>query len=115
MPHHIGVGEIHYHQVEGRVADRLDHGVRDPRCAHLRGQIVSRHFLRRHQDPVLAGKRLFNAAVEEVGHVGILLRFGNPQIAQIGLGQHIRQQILHGLGQDDHGQGNCLSYCVMHT
>ena len=46
MSHHVGVGEVHHHHIEGVVRDRLLHRVSDSLRRHLRLQVVGRDFRR---------------------------------------------------------------------
>jgi len=63
--------------VEVALLDGLHDVVSDPCGAHLRLQIVRGHFRRRHEDALFAAERFFDAAVEEIRHVGVF--FGFPR------------------------------------
>ena len=64
------------------------------RGAHLRREVVGRDLaVRRHEDAVLAGERLLDAAVEEVGDVGVLLRLGHVELALAEARQVRRQRV----------------------
>jgi hypothetical protein len=65
---------------QGSVFHGLYNGVGDPGGAHLWFQIVGRNLGRGHQQAIFPGKRLFHAAIEEVGDVSIFLGFGHPEI-----------------------------------
>ena len=52
----------------------------DLRGAHLRLEIVGCNFWRGNDDTILPSVRSFDAAVEEVGDVRVLLSFRNPQL-----------------------------------
>ncbi len=58
------------------------------RRAHLRLQVVRRHLLRRHQQAFFALVRRLNPAVEEIGHVRVLLRLGGAEHRLAAFGQH---------------------------
>ena len=104
MPHHVRVGKVHDHNIEGRVLHRLDHRIGDASRAHLRRKIIGRDLLRRHQQPVLAREGRLDSAVEKVSHVRVFLRLRHAQIAQLRLRHHVRQQALHALGRNHHRQ-----------
>ena len=82
VPDHVRVGEVDDPE-RGRVAaPRLDERGRDLRRAHLGLVVVGRHVAcRRDQQAPLAVARLLLAAVEEVGHVGVLLGLGDMQLS----------------------------------
>src|SRR6185369_644482 len=77
---HIAVRVIADDRVVLATPDRLDELVGHLARAHLRFEIVGRDLRRRHEYAVLAGIRLLDAAVEEVGDVRIFLRLGNAQL-----------------------------------
>ena len=52
---------------------------------------------------IFAFERLLNATVEEVGDVGILLRFGCAVLLQAVLGHHLTQKMVKGFGGEGHG------------
>ena len=52
-------------------------------CAHLRCEVVRGHIAPRgSEDALLLGPRLLAAAVEEIGHVGVLLGLGDVQLRE---------------------------------
>ena len=61
-----------------------------------------------HQHAVFAGERLLDAAVEEVGHVRVLLGLGHAQVAHVAIGHDIRQDIGQRLRRRNHRQGEML-------
>ena len=71
---HVGVGEVDDDDVEGGVGEGLDDGVGDAGGGHLGGEIVGGDLLRGDELAVFAGEGFFDAAVEEVGDVGVLSR-----------------------------------------
>ena len=78
---HVGVGVVRDDEVIPTRLDRLDQRVRDPWRAHLGLQVVGGHLRRRDQRAVLIWKIHLATAVEEIGHVGVFLGFGDPQLA----------------------------------
>ena len=100
VPHHIRVRKVHDNHVKRRIPQRLDHRIPNPFRGHLRCEIVRRHLLRRHQLPILAPKRLLDAAVEEVRHMRVLFRLRHAQVAQVRHRHHVRQQVVHRLRRD---------------
>ncbi len=101
---HVGVGEVDDDDVEGGVADGLDDGVGDAGGGHLGGEVVGGDLLRGDEGAVLAGKGLLDAAVEEVGDVGVLLGLGDAEVAKVGLGHEVGEEVVHGLRGDDDGE-----------
>ena len=91
---HVGVSKIYDDHLKRFVFDGLHHRIGDPRGAHLRCKIISRHLLRRYKHAILAGKGLLNAAVEEVSDVSIFLRLCYAEIAQIRSRHHVGQNVI---------------------
>ena len=104
MADHVGVGEVDDDDVEGRVVDGFDDGVGDACGGHLGGEIVGGYFLRGDEGAVFAGEGLFDAAIEEVGDVGVLLGLGYAQVAEVGLGHEVGEEVVHRLGGNDDGE-----------
>ena len=104
MADHVGVGEVDDDDVEGGVADGFDDGVGDAGGGHLGGEVVGGYFLRGDEGAVFAGEGLFDAAVEEVGDVGVLLGLGYAEVAEVGLGHEVGEEVVHRLGGDDDGE-----------
>ena len=52
-----------------------------------------------------AGEWLLDAAVEEVGDVGVLFGLGYAEVAEVGCGHDVGEEVVHALGWDDHGEG----------
>ena len=68
--------------------------VGDPGGAHLGLQVVGGDVARRvDQPPLLAVGAVLAAAVEEVGHVRVLLGLGDMQLGDAGLGQGLGQHV----------------------
>ena len=82
---HVGVGEVDDDDVEGGVADGFDDGVGDAGGGHLGGEVVGGDLLRGDEGAVFAGEGFLDAAVEEVGDVGVLLGLGYAEVAEVGL------------------------------
>ena len=80
---------------------RLDDAVGDRHRRHLGREVVGRDVaVRRHQPALLARERLLDAAVEEVGHVRVLLGLGGAQLRHAALGQHLAQDHRQALGRE---------------
>lgn len=92
---HVGVGEVDDDDVEGGVVDGLDDGVGDAGGGHLGCEVVGGDFLRGDEDAVFAGEGFLDASVEEVGDVGVLLGFGDAEVAEAGIGHDVGEQIIH--------------------
>ncbi len=101
---HVRVGEVHDDRVEIALFDGVDHGVGNSRRGHFRLQIVCGHFGRGNQRALLAGKRLFDAAVEEISDVGVLLGFRDAQVLVLPLREDIGQDVLELFGSEDVAQ-----------
>ena len=80
---HVSVGEVDDDDVEGGVVDGFDDGVGDAGGGHLGGQVVGGDLLRGDERAVFAGEGLLDATVEEVGDVGVLLGFGDAEVAEV--------------------------------
>ena len=71
--------------------------------AHLGLLVVGSDLCRRHQLAILARERLLASAVEEVGHVRVLLGFGGVELPQTGVRQDLRhRRDLLGGERDEH-------------
>ena len=82
MAHHVRVREVHDDGVEIAFFDGVDHRVRHARGGHFRLQIVRWHFRRGDEDTLFAGKRFFDAAIEEIGDVRVFFGFRDAQILE---------------------------------
>lgn len=78
---HIGVSEVDDHDIEGGAADGFDDCIGDAGGGHLGGEVVGGDLLRGDEGAVFAGKGLLDAAVEEVGDVGVLLGLCHAQVS----------------------------------
>ena len=101
---HVGVGEVDDDDIEGGVVDGLDDGVGDAGRGHLGREVVGSDLLGRNEDAVFAGERLFDASVEEVGNVRVLLGLGDAEVAQTSVGHDVGEEVFHRLGWDDDGK-----------
>src|SRR3989454_167493 len=79
MPHHVPVGVIAEDEVVLLRLDRVAEDVGDAGSTHFRHQIVGGDFLGGDEDALFAGIRGLDAAIEEVGDVGVLLRLGGAE------------------------------------
>jgi len=104
VPDHVGVGEVDDDDVEGGVVDCLDNSISNTRSGHLRREVVSCHLLRGDEDAVFAGEGLLDASVEEVGDVSVLLCLGDAEIAEVGIGHDVGEEVFHRLRWNDDGQ-----------
>ena len=80
---HVGVREVDDAEARSRRRSRATEALGHLVGRHLRLVVVARHVARaRDEDPRLARPRLLAPAVEEVGHVGVLLGLGDVQLPQ---------------------------------
>ena len=79
---HIAVREVDDDGVILSALDRCYESVADLVSAHLRLKVIGRYLRGRNKETVLARVRLFLAAVEEEGHVSILLRLSCAELLQ---------------------------------
>ena len=82
VAHHVSVGKVHYDKVVFVLLYRSHELVFDAISAHLRLQIVGRHFGRRDENAVLTLIGSLTATVEEECHVSVFLRLGSMQLFQ---------------------------------
>ena len=94
---HVAVGVVDDDHVITLLLNGFDDAVGDDRCVHLRLQVVGGDVRRRDQDALFALERLFAAAGEEEGDVGVFLGFGDAQLGLALLGQvfaeHVGQRL----------------------
>ncbi len=81
-----------------------DDGVGDAGGGHFGGEVVGGDLLGGDEGAVFAGEGLLDAAVEEVGDVGVFLGLGDAEVAEVGLGHEVGEEVVHGLGGDDDGE-----------
>ena len=92
VAHHVGVGEVHDSDIV--VADGFHELIGYFTHAHLGLQVIGGHFAGRgNQNTVLTLELGFYSAVEEEGHMGILLGFSNAELLQPGLGDNLAQNV----------------------
>ena len=102
MADHVSISEVHHHNIERVVVDRLHHSIGNSLRRHLWLQVISRNLGRRYQDTIFSGKRLLHPTVKEVCDMGILLRLGDAQVAHLEVRHHISQDVTqcHGRRND---------------
>ena len=94
MAHHIRVGKVNDDHVILSGANGLHQLIAHRRGAHLRLKVIGGYLGGLHQDPLLSRIRLLHSAIEEEGHMGILLCLRDP-----GLGHMVlRQELAQGIG-----------------
>ncbi len=92
MPDHVGVCEIDDAEAVS-VGERCSDLLGDDRRGHLGSEVVARHVAgRRNENPLFAIPRGLVAAVEEIGHVCVLLGLGSVELAQTGRAQHLGER-----------------------
>lgn len=94
MAHHVGIGVVDHHQGVDAFVDGGDAAVGEGSGGHLGSLVVGGHPRGGHQVAVFAVEGLLDAAVEEIGDVRILLRFGGAQLAQPVFGDHLAEQTI---------------------
>ena len=102
MAHHVAVGVVKDKRIIFAGLHGLHHFVRDLIGAHLRLEVIGGHGGGLYQYAVLAGVLFLHAAVEEEGHVGVLLGLGYAQLGQIILGEVLAKGVLKALGLIGH-------------
>ena len=95
VAHHVAVGKIQDHHVIFAALNALHTLVAHLVGAHLRLQVIGGHLRRCHQHTILPGILLLHAAVEEEGHMGILLRLGNAQLGHAQRAEIFAQAVFH--------------------
>ncbi len=79
---HVAVGVVADDRIEPAAGDRRHQLFGELVRAHLGLQVVGRNFGRGHQHALLAGIGGFDAAVEEIGDVRVLLGLGDAQLPE---------------------------------
>ena len=108
MAHHVAVGKVQDHHVVFAALDALDGLGGDLRLAHLGLEVVGGHLGGGDQAPVLPGEHGLHAAVEEEGHMGVLLRLGDAKLGHVLLGDIFAENVVQALlgeGNDHIGHG----------
>ena len=80
VAHHVAVGEVEDDHVVIAALDALDGLLGDLGGAHLGLEVIGGHLGGGDQAAILSGEDLLRPAVEEEGHVGVLLRLGDAQL-----------------------------------
>ena len=81
MSYHITIGEINNDKII-RFIHRCTYRFTDFRRTHFRLHIISLDIRTRDQNPAFTYHRLFDAAIKEEGHMGILFCFCRMQLSQ---------------------------------
>ncbi len=96
MAHHVRIGKINDNHIIFAGTDGLAEPVADFISAHLGLQVIGSHILGGvHQYPVLALIGFFHTAVEEKGHMGILLCLRDTCLLHAVCGQPLPESIGH--------------------
>jgi hypothetical protein len=99
---HVGVGIVADDDVVPGAHDGLDQAIGDGRGAHLGRQVIGRDMRRGHQHAVFPREHALLAAVEEEGHVGILLGLGDAQLGEAAGGDVLAEDMGQPLGRIGH-------------
>ena len=105
---HVAVGIIAEDEVMLFRLDGFAEHVRDAGRAHFGHQVVGRDALRGDEQALLAGVGRLEAAVEEVGHVGVLLGFGGAEHRLLVRRQHLGDDVRQHDRAKCHGKGERL-------
>ena len=108
MADHVGVGEIDDVRIVPARRQGADGFLGDLRRAHLRVKVVGRSLPGGDEDALFAGIGLLDAAVEEVGHVRVLLGLGQAQVLDAGRGPHVRENVDEVLRRERRRQAELL-------
>jgi len=101
---HIRVREVQDDRAELARVDLAHDPLRDLVRAHFRFEVVRRDLRRRNQDALLAGETRFLAAIEEVGHVRVLLRLRDPQVRDAAFAEHLPEHVDEPVHGEDDGK-----------
>ena len=102
VTNHIAVGIVDDDHLKLVGLDRRDQLVGDLGRRHRRLQIVGGDFRRRHENALLAWKHSFLTAIEEEGHVRVLLRLSDPELAQASLREHRPENVAQRQRREQH-------------
>ena len=108
---YIAVGEVGEDELIAAVHGAHDL-LRHLRQAQLRLLVEGNALGRGHPQVVLAGEGLVLAAVEEEGHMGVLLRLGAVELPQPRLADHLSQRFHHLFRRK--GDGQILEFLMIH-
>ena len=95
---HVAVGEVQDDHVVLAALDALDALVGNLEGAHLGLQVVGGNLGAGDQGAILALEGSLHAAVEEEGHMGVLLGLGDAQLGLAALGQVLAHHVGQALG-----------------
>ncbi len=105
MTDHVRIGEVQDDDVVLVLIKPLHELIGHEVGAHLRLLVVGCYLFRgRDQGAILTGERLFPAAVEEEGDVGVFLGLGDAQLGQPCIADHLREDVDQFLGPEGDGK-----------
>ena len=105
VPHHVRVGVVDHDQGVDALSNRSNTAFGELVGGHGRRLVVGGDPGGGHQMAVFAGEGFFDATVEKVGDVGVLLGFGGAELAQAMAGHHLAQQAIEGFRRERHLDG----------
>ena len=103
--HHVGRRQVADEQRVHSGLHLAHHRVRHRLRSHLGLEIVGGHLGRLLHLAHLAGEGLLAAAVEEEGHVRVLLGLGHVELGEAQVGDDLAQPVGLLLRREDHGRG----------
>src|SRR5205807_5014903 len=80
MSNHVRVRRVNDEYIRFAFVDRAQKLVSDFERGHLRHQIVSRHFRRRHEQTLLMPKFVLGATVEKISYVRVLFSLSQTKV-----------------------------------
>src|SRR5271168_712770 len=92
MADHVGVGVVHDDGVELAFFDGFHDRIGDALRGHFGLEVVGGYFWRGDENAFFAAEGFFDAAVEEIGYVGVFFGFGATEVFVL----HVREN----LGED---------------
>ena len=102
---HVGGCEVVHDELELALTDALGHLLAHIGGAHLGVQVVGSYPGGGNHVSLLTRKLLLHAAVEEEGHVGVLLRLRDVALLDLLLAEPLGEHIAHVLGRESNGEG----------
>ena len=105
MADHVGGGKVVHQKPVFVVLDAFDELVRDRLGGHVRLEVVGGYLGGGNEVAVLEGELLLDAAVEEEGHVGVLLGLGDVALRDGCLAQRFGEDVAHVLRDEGDGEG----------
>ena len=104
MAHHVAISEVHDVDIRLIVVDRSHERFCNFRLAHFWLKVIGGHLRRRDERAGLERFRLFYPAIEEEGHMRILLRFCDVVLTKPFFSKHIGK---HVIGTDLRKRDRC--------